>query len=227
MLQTLLESRARARTRPAQWTMASVIAHASVVGFAIVATGRAPYLAANDAPHDPVIYFHPAAPHAAPAPSRSAPAAPAAMVSRDLIAFEIPAIPRIEAVATATGERLGISEIAGAPGLPGGDPIAAPPDGVYSDRAVDRIVVPRGDNPSPLYPPQLRLASVEGDVVVRFVVDTAGRVEDASVAVLQSTHAPFATAVRQWLRRTRYAPAQIGGRPVRQLVEQRIGFTIR
>jgi hypothetical protein len=68
---------------------------------------------------------------------------------------------------------------------------------------------------------------VEGDVVARFVVDTLGRVEPGSIAILAATHALFAAEVRAWLSRTRYRPAEYEGRVVRQLVEQRIGFALR
>jgi TonB family protein len=99
--------------------------------------------------------------------------------------------------------------------------------GVYTGQLVDRTVVPRSDNGHPAYPSPLRLSGIDGDVLVRFVVDSVGRVEPASITIIQTTHALFGDAVRQWLRRTRYTPAELLGRPVRQLVEQRIAFTLR
>ena len=72
----------------------------------------------------------------------------------------------------------------------------------------------------------LRSASIEGEVLVRFVVDNQGRVEAASIRILETTHSAFADAVRRWLLRSRYAPAEVAGRPVRQLVEQRVSFAL-
>jgi TonB family protein len=112
-----------------------------------------------------------------------------------------------------------------------GDPVGSSTRAVtgqpYEPYQVERTVRPGAGNPSPTYPSTLRSAGVEGDVLVRFVVDTLGRVEPGSVEIREFTHALFADAVREWLRRTHYDPASIGGRPVRQLVEQRVGFTLR
>ncbi len=101
------------------------------------------------------------------------------------------------------------------------------PDGVYTDFTVDRPVAPRADNGSPIYPAILRSAGIEGDVAVRFVVDSTGRVETSSIAILEESQAAFGEAVRRWLLRARYQPAEVSGLPVRQLVEQRFGFTLR
>jgi len=100
-------------------------------------------------------------------------------------------------------------------------------NGIHEPHQVEQVVRPRSGNPSPEYPRALRSAGVEGDVLVRFIVDTLGRVEPRSVEIREYTHTRFADAVREWLRRTRYDAATIGGRPVRQLVEQRVGFTLR
>jgi hypothetical protein len=62
---------------------------------------------------------------------------------------------------------------------------------------------------------------------VRFVVDSTGSVEPGSVAIITSTHSLFGEAVRRWLLRTRYVPADVAGHAVRQLVEQRVYFTLR
>ena len=72
---------------------------------------------------------------------------------------------------------------------------------------------------TPRYPAMLRDAGTEGRVTLRFVVDTSGRVESASVRVVASTDELFATAARATLPTLRFSPARAGGRPVRQLVE--------
>ena len=75
--------------------------------------------------------------------------------------------------------------------------------------------------------PSTATSAVEGEVLARFVVDTAGGVEAKSIEILQASHGLFGDAVTEWLRQTRYAPALVSGRPVRQLVQQSIGFTLR
>ncbi|HJU64130.1 MAG TPA: TonB family protein, partial [Gemmatimonadaceae bacterium] len=77
------------------------------------------------------------------------------------------------------------------------------------------------------YPRALRNAGVEAEVVITFVVDATGGVERGSVTVVSATHELFADAVRRWLPHTRYAPAEINGKKVRQLVQQQLGFTLR
>jgi protein TonB len=224
----LIESGARTRERSAQWAVASALAHTALIGLAVAATANAPHIQSVEIlPRDPLIFIQPRVPAARESPSRPAGSAVSPPALREMGAIVIPAIPRIDPGVPMTPERSVFSEIISATGLRAGAPTSVPPDGIYTDRAVDRVVTPRGDNPPPDYPAQLRVAGIEGDVVVRFVVDISGRVEPASIAVLQSTHPSFALAVRQWLQRTRYAPAQVGGGAVRQLVEQRVGFTIR
>lgn len=80
---------------------------------------------------------------------------------------------------------------------------------------------------APRYPEVLRNAGVEGQVRVRFVVDTLGAVEPGSVTILEATNPLFATAVREALLRQRFRAALVGKRRVRQLVEEPFVFSIR
>jgi protein TonB len=96
----------------------------------------------------------------------------------------------------------------------------------YTSDLVEKVVTPRAGNPAPAYPASLRSAQVEGSVLARFVVDTTGRVEVASINFPEATHALFADAVRQSLLRSRYLPAVLDDHAVRQLVEQRFAFTL-
>ena len=67
---------------------------------------------------------------------------------------------------------------------------------------------------------------IEGDVLATFVVDTTGRADPASFKVLRATHQLFERAVRDALPRMRFVPAEVGGRKVRQLVQQPFSFAI-
>jgi len=134
------------------------------------------------------------------------------------ISFELPT--RLEGL---TEELIGATLVPGGT-VPGGSAPAT--GGVHAESQVDRTVVARRGNPHPAYPAVMRSASLDGEVLVRFVVDTIGRVEPGSVLVLRATHEQFAESVRRWLPQTRYAAAQLRGRPVRQLVEQRVAFSL-
>jgi TonB family protein len=64
-------------------------------------------------------------------------------------------------------------------------------------------------------------------VLVRFVVDTVGRIDMTSVQVLQSTHDLFTRAVRDALESFRFRPAEARGHRVRAMAEMPFEFQIR
>ncbi|HUF64671.1 MAG TPA: TonB family protein [Gemmatimonadaceae bacterium] len=96
----------------------------------------------------------------------------------------------------------------------------------YLEFQVEEAASPSGGNPSPQYPSSERQTGVTGRVVVQFVVAANGRVEPGSIKILQSTNSAFAAAVRDVLPRHRFSPAKIGGRPVRQVVQQPFVFKL-
>jgi protein TonB len=94
----------------------------------------------------------------------------------------------------------------------------------YDENQVERAVqVTR--QPSPRYPEALKSVGVEGVVSMRFIVGADGKVEPGSISVVDSPNKLFSDAVRASLLNSRYRPAEVGGRSVRQLVEQ--AFTFR
>jgi TonB family protein len=74
------------------------------------------------------------------------------------------------------------------------------------------------------YPTAMRLANREGEVLAQFVVDAQGIVEMATFKALKSTDPAFTEAVRTALPTMRFTPAQVGGRAVKQLVQQPFTF---
>ena len=99
-------------------------------------------------------------------------------------------------------------------------------DQTFYDFQVEKQVAPSPGNPGPRYPDMLRSANVEGEVLVQFVVDTTGRVENGSIKILKSSHDLFTNSVRSALTNMRFYPAEIGGRKVKQLVQQPFNFTL-
>jgi protein TonB len=57
-------------------------------------------------------------------------------------------------------------------------------------------------------------------------VDTSGRYEAGSFKVLKSAHDQFTNAVKNALPRMRFYPAEVGGRKVKQLVQQPFTFSL-
>lgn len=103
---------------------------------------------------------------------------------------------------------------------------AASSDKAYSEIEVDSTVKLDPSAEGPQYPPALLEAGVQGVVYARFVVDTVGRVDTASMVVLDEPHPEFVNAVRTALARMTYHPAFLRGRAVAQLVEQPFVFRI-
>src|SRR3954466_2531507 len=76
------------------------------------------------------------------------------------------------------------------------------------------------------YPDMLRSANVEGEVLAQFIVDADGRYEAGSFKVLKSSHELFTQAVRNALPNMRFYPAEVGGKKVKQLVQQPFTFSL-
>lgn len=91
---------------------------------------------------------------------------------------------------------------------------------------VERPAVALNSNPRPEYPESLRLAHVEGDVRMQFLVDTTGAPDLRSARVLRSTNELFTNAVRSVLPRLRFLPAESGGNKVAVVAEQTFSFVI-
>lgn len=231
MLRTLLESQATP-IRRAGGTAVSIGVHTAVIGLVIVATARATSAPPKALP-DPVVSIR-LAPKPTLASSTGRPSTAGTttividtrvLVPPVTVPVSIPPVDPSKPVTNAsdfggTGAGLG-SGIGSDRGL------ASSIDSIYTVSRVEKAAMPRPDNPRPVYPPTLRAASLEGMVVAHFVVDTTGRAEPRSITFAAATHPLFAEAVRQTLLRSRYLPAMIGDRPVRQLVEQRFTFAIQ
>ncbi len=85
----------------------------------------------------------------------------------------------------------------------------------------------RLSGPVPRYPEMLRQSGVEGVVMLEFVIDTTGRVEEQNVKVLHSTNRAFEAPARNVIVRSLYRPGRVRGVAVRVLVQQQIGFSIQ
>lgn len=78
----------------------------------------------------------------------------------------------------------------------------------------------------PRYPESLRQAGIGGRVLVRFTVDTLGRIDMGTVQVLEATHDMFSRSVRDALPLFRFRPSEVGGHRVRSLAEMPFEFQV-
>ncbi|MCC6244698.1 MAG: TonB family protein [Gemmatimonadaceae bacterium] len=87
-----------------------------------------------------------------------------------------------------------------------------------------RPAVFRPGTMGPAYPAELREASVSGDVVARFVVDTNNRVDESTIAILASDRPQFAVSVIQSLRTTQFLAAERDGVKIRHTMHVAFQF---
>jgi protein TonB len=235
MFGTLIESRA-ARQKRTGSSVASVVAHVAIIGSAVAAT--ATQEKRPDPPPQVVIvdYVPPVVPPPEPMatsnPMRDATviAAPKSVVLQTP-SFVPTEIPPIDLNAAPTPVDFTARRIVGASVLCDRD---CPRSGVGVDsagrdsRTANDVMMRMREAPvPPRYPETLRRAGIEGEVVVKFVVDTTGRVDMGSVEVVRATHDAFVIAVRESLAKLRFNPSMVGERKVPALAMMPFHFTLR
>jgi protein TonB len=100
-------------------------------------------------------------------------------------------------------------------------------DQPYFEFQVEKPAIPAPGNSPPRYPETLQKASISGEVLAQFVVDTLGRADMSTFKVLKSDNKLFEIAVRNVLPSHRFLPAETGGRKVRMWVQQPFVFAIQ
>lgn len=227
MLETLLESRSNG-SRSAAGAIASVTTHTALIAAAVFAT--APARVQPRAPAEIVrpVYFPPNVPQVH--TPRSAPAAPPRPLDGHRMIFvgthiDI-AIPPIE-ITTVVSKPEDFGSASTDALRPGAVEPQTPADGspFRADQVDRQVGLISGVRP-PAYPEVLRSAGIEGKVLVEFVVDERGLPVQGSIRVVQSDNDLFTDAVRVALGRLRFAPAEVGGKKVSQLVQMPFVFTL-
>ncbi len=94
----------------------------------------------------------------------------------------------------------------------------------YFEFQVEKPVATDRENPKPVYPEALRGEGTAGEVIAQFVVDEHGRANMHTFKILRTSHHLFTEAVRSAVPNMQFTPAEIGGRKVKQLVQQPFHF---
>jgi TonB family protein len=110
--------------------------------------------------------------------------------------------------------------------VPAAAQVELPHSEVFAEAVVDEAPE-RLSCPPVRYPELLQQASIEGSVVLRFVVETDGSVQPQFVEVLESTHEAFSTAASEMIVGCRFRPGRVKSAPVRVLVQMPIGFQLQ
>jgi len=235
MFGTLIESRAP-RTRRTGSSVASVIIHAALIGWAGIMTARETIGAPAPEPRVQPVVFALVKPRPMERPAATPPAGPTIAPAPRALVLLTPIgtpteIPRIDLTREQTPVDFAARRVA-----PGNllcyrdcQAGAAANGGTGAElwTANDVMMRLREDPVPPRYPESLRRAGVEGSVVVKFVVDTLGRVDMASVEIVSSTHEAFTSAVREAIARFRFSASQAGSRKVPALAMMPFQFTLR
>lgn len=225
MFSNLLESKPKAQ-RSLGGTLVSMVVHAGVIVLAIQAT-----LHAGERKDDPTtkLVYAQVKDDALKAPKvKQVLVAPPPKGFQKLTApVNVPdMLPEIDLTRPPTnaGDWTGI----GAPGGRENGPVVATASDnhVFYESEVEKPVMSAPGSPAPRYPELLKSAGVEGEVVATFVVDTLGRADASTLKFLKSTNELFGAAVRTALPSMRFLPAEVGGRKVRQQVQQPFVFSI-
>lgn len=227
-----LPESARQRKRSLGGAAVSTLIHGTLIATAVVGTSFASEPQAEVRRERPLIFVEP--------PRRTPPPPQQTRPQQQIATNQVPSQPTVTVPLLnltvvpdhlpPTDARIGtISEeefkTAARDTTPIGPSVSAPE--LFTELMVEKSVQALSGNPAPRYPGFLASAGVEGDVSAQFVVDTAGRVEGASIKFLRSDHEQFERAVRDVLMRSRYVPAEVGNRRVRQLVEQTFAFALK
>lgn len=210
---------------PRAWSGGAVSLCAHVLAAAAAIRAAAPAPASGDTPIAAALVTWPGpAPRSSVRPSHADPVlqAPSLAPLTGIPGVAPPAIEGLSPVPRTGGSPSGVE----LPGAVSGGPVwPGDPDAPWNVDLVDeRPALLAG--PEPGYPEALRRAGIEGRVVVEAVLDTLGRPEPRSVAVVASTQREFAAAARAYLLGARFRPARVHGRPVRVLVSVPIDFRI-
>jgi protein TonB len=232
MFNNLIESKAK-KQKKAGGFLWSIVFHAAIITGAVVATlGATQQL---EKPKEEKVEFvevkkeEPPPPDKPPPPPDVTVAPPPPKGFQVLTApIEIPdVIPDVDLTKKVTDEAdfTGKGVVGGVGrGVEGGTGSVDQP---YFEFQVEKQVIQAPGSPTPRYPDILKQAGVEGEVLAQFVVDTSGRAEINTFKVLKTTHELFTVAVRSALPTMRFFPAEVGGRKVKQLVQQPFSFTIQ
>jgi protein TonB len=233
MVGTLIESRAVPQRRTGS-SFASVAIHAAVIVAGVIATARQMVVAPLAPPQRiPLAFVRPV--DAVPVTTHSAQGSVSSIAAPVLRRFTVPSIvpigiPPVDLGAATTAQDWGHGPIMDSRITCDRDCGSGPVTDA-GGRAIwstsDVLMRLLEDPVPPRYPESLRRAGVEGDVVVRFLVDTLGRVDMRTVEVMRSTHEAFTAAVRETLSKLRFSPAMAGERKSNALAVMPFRFTLR
>lgn len=95
---------------------------------------------------------------------------------------------------------------------------------VYAIKEVDTKPTVRGTRQGPVYPRRLEEDRITGQAIIKFVVDTDGKV--TNVSVVRATHEFFGDAGMDAVKKWKFKPAKKDGRPVKCVIHVPFHFNL-
>jgi protein TonB len=228
---------------------ASVAGH-TVIVVAIIAVGLMRIQFPERSPRQMIDFvFSPTVtlppPLGVPRPVASAPRpavqrSPAAVTAPEVVPADIPVVPQTAADLAPTAVNAGAGSGTGDPLAAGSGDVGSPdgvPGGVGETASVSEpstqiyrvgsgvsqpIVIHREQ---PLYPAIALRGHMQGSVTVQCIVNRSGEIRD--VEVVHSTFGAFDEAAINAVRRWRFTPGMLGGKPVDTIFELTVNFSTR
>lgn len=236
MFNQLIESK-RSKKRNTGTTVFSIGLHAGLIGLAVLATANAAIK--NEKPKAEKIEFVQVKKDEPPPPKKEPPPPPKdvtvappppkgfqTLQAPPIVPVKIPDIDlskKVTNVADFSGKGVAGGVASGVVG--GTGPVSD--NQTYFAYQVEKPAATRPGSASPNYPETLRSAGIEGEVDAEFTVDTTGRVDQAAgIKITKATNDLFKAAVISALPKMRFYPAEVGGKKVKQLVQQPFTFSI-
>lgn len=230
MLGVLLESRAK-RQRRAGGAVLSVATHLALIAFITMTTVRIAPARPNHERPTAVVFsapktVSPPVAHVVSGQRSSGPSFQVPTLTHIAVPQSIPtSLPPIDFTQAATSGEIVIGD-GDSRGSVGPRSILDGERPASTDWRGTELLMRIVTTAKPRYPERLRELGIEGSVVVRFAVDTAGRVDTKSAQVLSSTNPLFSKAVLDALEGFRFKPAEVGTRRVAALAEMPFEFRI-
>lgn len=236
MFNNLIESKPQKQSSALQ-SITSLVVHAGLIALMVVVTANAGIKEDDKARAEDLTFMEapkdeppPPEPEKAPPPPDVVAAPPPPKGFQVLTApIDIPdKIPEVDLSKAVTDEADFTGKgVAGgtSKGVVGGTaPVVS--DQPYFEFQVEKPALAREGNPAPKYPDMLRSAGITGEVIAQFVVNEDGRADMSTFKALSSSHPQFTAAVKSALPNMRFYPAEVGGRKVKQLVQQAFKFSL-
>src|SRR3954462_11038997 len=232
MFNQLLESKA-AKQKMAGGTMFSIVLHTVLIGGAVYATAKAG-VKDEKAKAEKIQFVEvkkepPKVPDEPPPPKEVVVAPPPPKgfpVLRAPVKIDIH-IPEIDLSKAVTNEAdfsgKGVKGGTGSGVVGGTGPVT---NQTYFEFQVEKPAEMIQDGTKPKYPSVLESSGISGQVDAQFVVKSDGKADMDTFKVLKSTNELFTQAIKNYLPRSHFSPAQIGGKPVNQLVQQSFQFAV-